>query len=165
MLRQLRDFAVGRSNLILGGVAHGLGHRGGERGFGVFGHRATLGQGTDFDFHALIEAGALPGDFDGFVEVADVEDKVAADGFFGFGIGAIGNRAAIFGKDASDVLERLAGFGFAFGFEAFEPGHEFAGGGLHFFGRHVFVPIGAAEEEHDFAGGAAGGVIGFSFHI
>src|SRR5690606_27856877 len=107
-------------------------------------HLAGVGDG------AVVGAGVAAGDGGGLVGVGHEEFYVAADGFLGFGEGAVHDAfPGGAGDDAGFAFEGLAFDGLAFGEEAFEPGVPAGDEPLAFVGREVGVVFrsGVAEEE------------------
>jgi hypothetical protein len=91
--------------------------------------------------------------------------EVTADGFLGFGEGAVGHGAALFaGDDLAGVLQGMASGAAAFLFQALEPGVPVRHDLLDLLGGEAFVPVGAAEEEKviNLFGGCVHGCFGSS---
>src|SRR5204863_225779 len=118
-----------------------------------FGHtldadRTFLGDGPDFDDRSVWDAGTLPGDRGGFLEIFHPQKKVTADGFLGFSERAVGHASMFPGNNPALGFERAAGDRLAFFREAFEPGGPLAGDLLHFLGRKAFAPVVPAKDQH-----------------
>lgn len=127
----------------------------------VFGHlagTAAFHEFADFDGGSVGEAGAVFGDFGGFVDVIDAEHEVSGDGFLGFGVWAIGDVAVGAGDDASVVFEGLATEAAAIRDDSVEPVHPIGHDVLDLFGREVLVPCVVAEEEEEV-------FLGCGFHL
>src|SRR6266404_9304223 len=80
-----------------------------------------------------------------------LEEEVAANGFLGFGKGAIGHLAPLFSRnDFAFRFEWMPGLGFARARQTFEPVLPLAHHGLNFFRREAFVPVPASKQQHVF---------------
>jgi hypothetical protein len=73
--------------------------------------RALLCQRPDFHIQTVFDCGALFGNFNRFLQVIDLEQKITADGFFRFGEGTIGYHVSLFpGNDFAFIsIQGVAG--------------------------------------------------------
>lgn len=106
-------------------------------------------EGADFD-GTFFGWGKSGGDGDGFIEVIDIDDVIAAELFSGFGEGAIGNvwlaMADANAGGGVDGMERGGGDPFALGFEFLADSYRLD----HASGTFVFGPsvLSTVDEEH-----------------
>ena len=96
----------------------------------------------------------LPGDGDGVFERVDLEEEVTTDGLLGLGEGTVRHNTTVFtGDEFASGLEGVPRDGLAFGGQPGKPVHPMLGDLLGFLGRKAFVPVGAAEDQHEFVRG------------
>ena len=109
---------------------------------------AFLEHGSHFDFDAVRKCRALARNGDGFVEIIDGEEKIAADDFLGFSEGTVRHVAAIgSGEDLSLILQGVSAQAFAFLLQSLEPGIPVGDNLLQLLRGEAFVPVGTAKQE------------------
>ncbi len=68
---------------------------------------ALIGHRPDFDSHTVFQCRTLFGDFHRFVEIVQLQEEIAADGFLGLGKRTICDRPSLPGNYLSLTFERV----------------------------------------------------------
>src|SRR5438876_7992901 len=106
---------------------------------------ALIGYGPDFDRHTVFQRRTLLGDFQRFIEIAQLQEKVAANGFLGLSKWAICDRPSLPRNYLTVTFERLGCFDFALHGKPFKPPIPMPHDLLDLFRGETFIPLCAPE--------------------